>query len=516
MAQRIFRERFAICFALVVSAFATKPSLAQFTDAVRTDIGYVSGVPGRDVAITAFKGIPYAEAPIGNLRWAPPQRARGWQGVLRADHFSDGCEQDFPKGNFPKSEDCLYLNVWTPAKSADASLPVMVWIHGGGLRVGSAREALYDGEELAKKGVVIVTLNYRLGVFGFFAHPELTKESPHHASGNYGLLDQLAALQWVRRNIAGFGGDPEKVTIFGQSGGAFSVNAQVASPLSKGLFWAAIAESGGVRMGPRGAPMASLEDGEEAGIKFADSVGAHSLRELRALPAEKLLQTSEIPGPIVDGWFFPESMTSLLEGGKQNKVAMLIGSNSDEAQHMLRSALSAKDFVEHAQKEYGNDLEKFLALYPSNSNPYAKVSQQLEMADRTALGERYLADYVSRSGPTVFLYYFAYQDVGGYNSETPTLGLQLGADHGAELPYVFGLLNHWKTGVPPDDLALQTTVMAYWTNFAKTLNPNGTGLPVWKPFSESDSDVMVLDQNVGMESHPRASQLSFWQAHTDE
>jgi para-nitrobenzyl esterase len=514
MAQGILRGKIDIGLILLFAAFLPASSFAQLKDPVPTDKGLVSGAPGRDVAITTFKGIPYAAPPIGSLRWAAPQSPQSWRGILKADHFSDGCEQDFPKGDFPKSEDCLYLNVWTPAQSADARLPVMFWIHGGGLRVGSAREALYDGEEIAKKGVVVVTLNYRLGVFGFLAYPELTKESPHQASGNYGLLDQSAALQWVHRNIANFGGDPDKVTIFGQSGGAFSVNAQVASPLSKGLFRGAISESGGLGIGFAGTAMPSLKDGENSGVKIAESVGAQSLAELRTVPAEKLLQAGGSAGPVVDGWFFPESMTSLFEHGKQNEVQMIVGSNSDEAQHFIRSALSAKDFVAQAQKECGNDVGKFLALYPSISDPYAKVSQQLQIADHTALGERRLADYVSRGGKKAFVYFFAYQDVGGYNSETPTLGLRLGADHGAELPYVFGLLNHWKTSVPPNDLALQNTIMTYWTNFAKTLDPNGDGLPVWKPFSESDSDVMVLDQIVGMEPHPRAGQISFWQAHT--
>lgn len=493
---------------LLLACVATS-CFAQQDAPVKIDTGLITGVPGRDSSIKVFKGIPYAEPPIGSLRWTSPKPPASWSGVRKAGQFGDGCAQAFPQGDFPKSEDCLTLNVWTPATSADAALPVMVWIHGGGLRVGSAREALYDGEEIAKKGVVVVSLNYRLGVFGFLAHPELTKESPHHASGNYGLLDQLAALQWVQRNIAGFGGDPHKVTIFGQSGGAFSVNAQVASPLSKDLFRAAMAESGGLRMGPRGAAMPSLDDGEKQGVKFAESVGAHSLSELRAMSAEKLLRSTEVPGPIVDGWFFPESLASLFEEGKQNKVPMLVGSNSDEAQHMLRSALSAKDFVEHAQKTYGSNQDKYLALYPANSDPYAKVSQQLEMADRVAAGEQYLAESASRGGPKVFLYFFGYDDRGGYNSEAPSLGLKLGADHGAELPYVFGLLNHWKTQVPDEDLKMQSVVMAYWTDFAKTLDPNGPDLPEWKPFNDSKDNVMILEGSVAMHPYPRSAQIEF-------
>lgn len=497
----------------IVALLLATSSFAEMKDPVRTESGLVSGVAGRDASVTVYKGIPYAEPPIGNLRWTPPRPLRSWEGVRKADNFSDACAQIFPNGDFPKSEDCLYLNVWTPAKSGGAGLPVMVWIHGGGLRVGSSREALYDGEELAKKGVVVVTLNYRLGIFGFFAYPELTKESAHHASGNYGLLDQLAALQWVHRNISAFGGDLNKVTIFGQSGGAFSVNAQVVSPLSKGLIRGAISESGGVGAGFGRTALPSLEDSEKAGVKAAESAGVHSLAELRALPTEKLLQATGFPEANVDGWFFPESPAAIFKEGEENKVTMIVGSNSDEGQHFIRSALPASEFVEHAQKTYGNDATEYLKLYPGDSDQSAKISQQHQFADGTALAEQHLAADVVRGGAKVFLYYFAYLDVGGYNSEPPTLGLRLGADHGAELPYVFGLLNHWKTTVPENDLKLQNIVMSYWMNFAKSLDPNGAGLPVWKPFSVSDGSVMVLDQNVGMQPNPRAAQLAFLQVH---
>jgi para-nitrobenzyl esterase len=501
------------CLAVLAAMLFMTTCFAEMKDPVRTESGLVSGAPGRDASVTAFKGIPYAEPPLGSLRWTAPRPPRRWEGVRKADQFSDACAQVFPNGDFPKSEDCLYLNVWTAAKSAGAGLPVMVWIHGGGLRVGSSREALYDGEELAKKGVVVVTLNYRLGIFGFFAYPELTKESAHHASGNYGLLDQLAALQWVQRNISAFGGDPNKVTIFGQSGGAFSVNAQVTSPLSKGLFRGAISESGGLGMGFGRTALPSLEDSEKAGVKAAESVGAHSLAELRALPKEKLLEASGFPGSNVDGWFFPESPAAIFKEGKENKVTMMIGSNSDEGQHFIRSPLPASEFVEHAQETYGNDATEYLKLYPGDSDQSAKISQQHQFADGTALAEQHLAADVVRSGAKVFLYYFAYLDVGSYNSEPPTLGLRLGADHGAELPYVFGLLNHWKATAPENDLKLQNIVMSYWINFATGLDPNGAGLPVWKPFRVSDSSAMVLDQTVGMQSHPRAAQLDFLQVH---
>lgn len=489
------------------------PCFAEMKDPVRTESGLVRGVAGRDANVTVFKGIPYAEPPLGTARWTAPRPPRRWEGARKADHFSDGCAQVFPKGDFSKSEDCLYLNIWTPASSRAAALPVMVWIHGGGLQVGCTCEAIYDGEELAKKGVVLVTLNYRLGIFGFFAHPELTKESAHHASGNYGLLDQMAALQWVQRNILSFGGDPKKVTIFGQSAGAFSVNSHIASPLSNGLFRAAISESGGVGAGFMRDSLPSLEESEKSGVKAADSAGAHSLAELRALPAEKLLQVPGFHQANVDGWFLPEGPAALFKNGKVNRVPVLMGSNSDEGQHFLRSALTASDFVQQAHKDYSNDAEKFLALYPSDSDQSAKASQQRQFADRTALAERNLATDINKSGAKVFLYYFSYLDEGDYNREPPTLGLRLGADHGAELPYVFGLLNHWKTTVPEKDLKLQSVMMSYWANFALNLDPNGENLPIWKSFRESGDVVMVLDHSVGMQPHPRKDQLDLMQAH---
>jgi para-nitrobenzyl esterase len=501
-------HRFAIA-----SVLMAVPCFAGIKDAIQLDTGLVGRVPGRDASITAFKGIPYAKPPVGDLRWTPPSPPLAWKGVRKADQFSAGCAQDFPQADFPKSEDCLYLNLWTPAKSAAAGLPVMVWIHGGGMRVGSAREALYDGEEMSRKGVVVVTLNYRLGVIGFLAHPELSKESPHHASGNYAVLDQLAALQWVQRNITAFGGDPRKVTIFGQSAGAQSVNSQVASPLSKGLFRAAIAESGGI--GRNG--MASLDEAEKAGVAFAESVGAKSLAELRAMPVEKLLQGSASTRLTVDGWFFPEATASIFKQSKQNQVPMLLGSNSDEAQHMIRSALPANQYMERAHKDYGDRSARFLELYPGNSESAAKTSQQRLLSDQTAVQEMNLAEAVTQGGAKAFLYFFDYLDEGGYNSEPTSLGLRLGADHGAEIPYVLGLLNHWKAPVPANDFKLQNLIMDYWANFAKTLDPNGPSLPVWKAFDGSKNAVMKLDGSAnGMQPHPRTAQVEFLRASSAE
>jgi para-nitrobenzyl esterase len=501
----------------------------EIKNAIRTEAGLVSGIAGRDPSITAFKGIPYAEPPVGELRWTAPRPKASWTGVRSAAEFGSGCAQTFASASFPKSEDCLYLNIWTPAQSGSAALPVMVWIHGGGLVVGSTSEPLYDGEELAKKGVVVVTINYRLSIFGFFAHPELGKESTHDASGNYGFLDQIAALQWVKRNIAAFGGDANKVTIFGQSAGGRSVIALMASPLSKGLFRAAISESGGGFSSsfPSGGAL-TLQESELIGVKFAESLKAKSIADLRKLPANTLLRvlSEDVPGitktagvPIsneIDGYFFPESLAAIFGHGNQNKVPMLIGSNSDEGQHLFRNVLPVGEYLENARKMYGDRAEQFLKLYPGQSEQLAKTSQQLQFADRTAAGARELAVAIQKSGNSIFLYLFSHLDTGNYNSEPPGLGLMLGADHGAELPYVFGLLNHWKAAVPENDRILQDRMMSYWTNFAKNLDPNGAGLPVWKPFNEKEDAVMSLEDDAGMKPHPREEQIRFIQSNVQK
>jgi para-nitrobenzyl esterase len=513
--QPLSREEFmklalAACIALLVTA----PCHAGIDSAVKTQSGMVSGVAGRDAAITAFKGIPYAKPPVGKLRWALPQAPAKWKGVRRADQFSAGCAQLFPKATFPQSEDCLYLNVWTPAKAPNAKLPVMVWIHGGGLRVGASAEALYDGEEIAKKGVVVVSFNYRLDVFGFFAHPELSKKSGYGASGNYGHYDQLAALRWVQRNVAAFGGDPSKVTIFGQSAGAYSVANQVASPMSKGLFRAAIIES--LRGNYALTPMQSLSEAEAAGTAFARSVGANSLAELRALPVEKLLAASHsagAPTANVDGRFLPRSPDDVYRSGNQNKVPVMIGSNSDEAQHSIKSALSSVAYIAKAETAYGSDAAAFLALYPGGTDLEAKEHQQRQLADVTALGEQAFARFVSASGQTAYNYYFSYVDNGSYNAEPVKFGLKLGADHGSELPYTFGLLNHWDKPVPDTDRNMQTVMMGYWVNFAKALDPNGEGLPIWKPVAPDSDEIMVFGDKIGMRMHPRAAQIRFLRSH---
>jgi para-nitrobenzyl esterase len=337
------------------------PLFAALDSPVRTETGFVSGVQGRSPEIRVFKGIPYAAPPVGSLRWRPPQPAAKWAGVRSAGQFSDACAQQEPPDGQPASEDCLYLNVWTPGKSADDRLPVMFWIHGGGLRSGAASMIHYDGEALAKRGVVLVSINYRLGWLGYFAHPELTRESERNVSGNYGLLDQIAALQWVHKNIAAFGGDPNKVTIFGQSGGSRSANALVVSPLAKGLFRGVIAESH--TLFPKAL---SLLDAEKLGARFAESQGATSLAQLRAKPAKDLVKGTAATAysPNVDGWVLPADPYTVFAEGKQNDVSLLAGSNADDAQEPPLS-FEAQTFLAQAHRNFGDRASLYLELYPA-------------------------------------------------------------------------------------------------------------------------------------------------------
>ena len=331
-----------LAVALCSAALSALPLLAAIQEPIKVEGGLVSGTPGWAWGVRAYLGIPFAAPPVGNRRWRPPQAVIPWQGVRAAREFSAACmqseagwtdEQLADPGLWHKSEDCLYLNVWTPATSADERLPVLVWIHAGAGTMGSTARPIYDGNALAKKGVVVVSANYRLGVFGWFAHPELTRESEHRSSGNYGALDQLAALQWVKKNIAQFGGDPKKVTVFGQSAGCAAVNWLAASPLAKGLFRGGIGQS--FRTFRR---MITLAEAENAGAQFAKAIGKPSVAALRAMPAQALLEASgKTPAAtatntaIVDGWFLPQDIYTIYSQGKQNDIPLITGEPTTRA-----------------------------------------------------------------------------------------------------------------------------------------------------------------------------------------
>ena len=479
--------------------FALTASTRSLNNTVRVESGLLEGVPDSVPGVRVFKGVPYAAPPIGDLRWRPPQPAPKWDVVRKADKFSDSCIQNLTRSRNPwtaefmaqnqASEDCLCLNVWTGAKAASERRPVMVWIHGGAFTEGSGEVAVYDGAELAKKGLVIVTINYRLGALGFLTHPELTRESTRNASGNYGLLDVVAALEWVRKNIASFGGDPQRVTIAGQSAGASAVHALMASPLAKGLFHRAIAESGsGVGRRTR-----NLAEAENDGAKFAESKNARSIHDLRAIPAKDLTSVTGLRfGPVVDGWFLPADATAIVAQGKHNDVPMLTGLTADEGSASPAYGKNkAEDFKKQSQQRYGDLAETFLKLYPSDTETQSGVSQKQSARDQGMISMSLWAAERARSSKSkTWTYYFSRAIPW---PEQP----QYGAFHTSEVPYVFGnfkLLNRpWEQV----DRQLSATMMTYWVNFATTGDPNGKGDPPWPAFEPKSHATMELGEKTG-------------------
>jgi para-nitrobenzyl esterase len=395
----------------------------------------------------------------------------------------------------------LYLNVYTTATAATEKRPVMVWIHGGAYTSGAG--AIYQGEDLARKGVVVVTVNYRLGVFGFLAHPELTKESANHSSGDYAFLDQMAALKWVQKNIAAFGGDPSRVTIFGESAGSWSVNNLVATPLAKGLFQRAIGESGGQFTITR-----TLAEAEQAGSKFAESAGAMSLNALRAMPAAAVNSTNGFQTtPTVEGWVFPQDVMTIFKAGKQNDVPVIIGSNANEGSIFTQESVTGDSFRQQSQRQYGADADAFLKLYPFSSDQEARAAQAASMRDRTFGWEmRTWARLQTQTGKSkVYLYYL---------SHVPPLpnAAWLGAQHGAEIPYAFNWPNgKHSTQVPwtATDKKLAEQVSSYWVNFATTGDPNGKDLPKWTAYSAKDDQLMGFADAPNMTAVPNKAALDF-------
>jgi para-nitrobenzyl esterase len=500
-------HRFLLAWYCLV--FMTAPLASAQDKLVRIESGQLSGV-ALEGGVMAFKGIPFAAPPVGFLRWQPPQPPARWKGVHNADHFCSPCMQaaaadfgpytrEFLIAGSP-SEDCLYLNVWTAARSASERRPVMVWIYGGGFASGGADVAIYDGAELAKKGVLLVTINYRVGPLGFLAHPELTKESIHHASGNYGLLDQVAALQWVQRNIAAFGGDPRRVTIFGQSAGALSVNLLMQSPLAKGLFVGAIVESGPGLL-PAGLldGHTKLAEAEQSGAKYAESKGAHSLAQLRALPAQTLIGGGLI-GPIADGWFLPENSSPT------NEVPVIVGMTADDILRLSFNPPPANvsAYQSDVQKTYGAKAETFLKLYPATSDGDVAELLKISGRDRARVAINLWAAAQMKVSRQVYTYFFSRAIPWPAHPE-------FGAFHTAEVPYVFNNLKTLDRPWEPADRRLANQMSSYWINFAKTGNPNGKGLPIWPPFDQNGRTTMELGANAGPMPLADLAKLSFWQ-----
>jgi para-nitrobenzyl esterase len=488
---------------LILLFCAASFALAALPDAIKTEGGQVSGVHAKDPSVRVFKGIPYAAPPTGANRWRAPQPAAKWDGVRPGDQFSPTCATGAAPNAKGKastaSEDCLYINVWTGAQSANEKRPVFVWTYGGGFTGGSGSEGRYDGSMLAKKGAVVVTYNYRLGTFGWFAHPELAKESGKNASGNYGMMDFVAALKWVQKNIAAFGGDPNKVTIGGESAGANMVGALVGSPEGKGLFIRAIAQSG-TFTGLSISKMRTHTQAEEAGAKAA---GANTLAQLRAMTLEEIGQNLRgvQAGLVVDGWMIPEDPSITFSQGKQNKVDVLLGSNLDEGT-FFGAPPSAERFKTQADERFGELAPDFLKLYPASTNQEATVSELARVRDELGWLERTWAGYHAKAGKEAYVYYFT----------RVAPGQTRGATHTAELPYMFG--NPPATGWADVDHALSDQMSSYWANFIATGDPNGKGLPAWQPYNakKNDSQAMVFGDASQFGPHIEAARMKFFDA----
>ena len=488
----------------------------------------VAGSTGTDKSIAVFRGIPFAAPPVGGLRWRAPQPVLPWAGVKNATEFSASCIQALtPKGFGPwthefvtqnnVSEDCLYLNVWTPAKSARDGLPVFMWIYGGGFQSGSAEVPIYDGEGLARRGIVVVTINYRVGILGFLAHPELTKESGYKASGNYGLLDQIAALRWIRRNIAAFGGDPRRVTIAGQSAGSMSVHDLVASPLAKGLFHGAIEESGGSSLDTHSAvPVVTprgLREAEADGVKFAAAKGASSLAGLRAMSWQELMKP--VPGggsgmaamlrfsPIVDGYVLPESALRAMLGGKLNDVPTMTGCNLGEISGTILGPapdVTADKFRQQARSRFGDKAQEFLKLYPAATDEQARASQTRSTRDEALTGMYLWAQKRGATAKTAAYIYLWDHTMPGPNEAL------YGAFHTSEVPYVFDSLQTSDRPFTEVDKKIAAMMSDYWANFTRTGDPNGRGLARWPAVDARRQVMEVGDRNapVPLASDPAA------------
>jgi para-nitrobenzyl esterase len=490
--------------------FVAGYAVAQQPAPVKVEQGLLQGTLKDGVIV--YKGVPYAEPPVGKLRWHAPLPPKPWKGVRKADKFSANPIQVMVKELGPwtpeyqpqgsVSEDCLYLNIWTAAKSSKEKRPVVMYIPGGAFTGGSGNCPVYDGENLAKKGLVVVTINYRVGVIGFLALPELTKESKHHSSGNYGLLDQVAALKWIKKNISAFGGDPARVTIMGQSAGAASVNYLTASPLAKGLFIRAIAQSGtNVRIGPG----ESLASAEQTGVKFAKALGASSLAALRAMPASELLAATKGEFrflPIVDGWFLPKSGDDIFKTGKQNDVTTITGWVADEGSYSDNyGKVPAKEFRKEVRQRTGSLADEILKLYPASTGAEAAESQKKFARDMSMVSMYLWSVKRGKTSKTnIYTYIFTHQEPGA------TKELYL-AFHSSELPYVFDNLNQSPRPWIAEDKKIAETVSDYWTNFITTGDPNGNGLPRWYTIKEKPQETMELGDKMG--SRPITSYEKF-------
>lgn len=519
-------KKIIIAFAVLLHTGGV--ALAQKAPQTTVEQGTLQGLT-LNSGIHTYRGIPFAQPPVGNLRWREPQAPAKWTGVRNATTFGPNAMQKNIFGDMmfrsPKmSEDCLYLNVWTPSAKPDAKLPVLVYFYGGGFVAGDGSENRYDGETLAKKGIVVVTLNYRLGIFGFFAHPELTKESPNKASGNYGLLDQNAALVWVKKNIAAFGGDPNKITIAGESAGSISVSAQMVSPLSKNLIAGAIGQSGAM-INPT-LDAIPLKQQEESGAKFGEANNATTLKALREIPAEKLLDLASAPGAfstkaVVDGYFLTKLPSEVFAAGEQANVPLLAGWTSTEIPYqafMSGQYPNPENYTNIVKQRYGNNAEIIFELYPGGDEKEVIASATALASDNFIVYStwKWLDLHRETSGKPVYAYVFSkprpslkaelgnvkeglaggITKVDGKKEENKMPEALKGANHASDIEYLLGNLNgnklyEWNS----DDFKVSEIGVEYFANFIKTGNPNGKKSVQW-PASGKTGDMILMDINV--------------------
>ena len=510
-------------FWLASCAAPEPPQDAVEPGLVTVDGGQVLGAPsplGEDVWV--YRGIPFAAPPVGDLRWRPPQAAPAWDGVRDATVAAPACMQGripagvgsfYDAGVDEISEDCLYLNVWSGASPAPPA-PVLVWIHGGGLTIGNGAEVAYDGTALAQRGAVLVTINYRLGALGYLAHPLLSAESEHGASGNYGTLDQVAALDWVRRNIAAFGGDPDRVAIFGESAGSWSVNHMMATPLSRGLFQRAIGQSGG-GFGSAGGTARPKAEVETAGGRFVEAlVGTDaepSLEAMRAAGADDVLGVPAlgVAGPTVDGWVFPDTIYNIFAAGDQHDVPVIIGSNADEGTMFTQAPATLAAYQEGVRRQYGEFANEFLTTYPAENVEEAWQSRVAIFTDATFGWEmRTWARMMETVSSPAYLYFFSRVPPVPDGDPFGTYG----AYHTVEIPYVFENFGvstsaHANRAYDETDRDLSNTLASYWVNLAATGDPNGPGLPEWPAFARDADEALEIGDTIQVRRGVRKERL---------
>ena len=522
--QRHMKIALTVPTFLVLCAMTAQPATAA--DRVKTANGVVESTTSPKNGVRSFKGIPFGAPPVGVFRWREPQRVKNWAGVRNVDKFGPACMQklapddDYWLRGDGMSEDCLYLNVWTPANSAKEKLPVLVYIFGGGFQNGDGSEPRYDGESMARHGIVAVSVNYRTNIFGFFAHPELTKESPHHSSGNYGLLDQVAALKWVQTNIAEFGGDPKRVTVAGESAGSISVSALMASPLSTNLMTGAIGESGAMIST---LPARPLSEAEQGGVKFGKAAGATTLAALRALSPKQIQEVQDKArgtefSTTLDGYFLKKPLLDVYQAGDQAHIPLLAGSNTEEdsPQMVLGDAEpTPENFEAGVRKAFGTKADGLLKAYPVHSrDEVLDAATALANARFISYGTWLWTELQMKTGAPVYRYLYAhprpeYTGTPGGAAPRPEPPAR-GAVHSAEIQYAMGNLDidpRYKWEEP--DHEVSRLMQSYFVNFVKTGNPNGSGLPEWPAYKPDTYERLRIDTTPKVEKEDRKQYQAF-------